>query len=94
VLAAAAARYTGILYSLALLSGGAIFETWVVSEIVIRRQNQVDRRGVYHYRDRQVTEVEPSISVDASGICKLDGHVVRGHAVAGGYVRLSAPSQQ
>ncbi len=37
---------------------GAIFETWVVSEIIKHRRNQGEHRGVYYYRDRQGTEAD------------------------------------
>jgi len=42
---------------------GAIFETWVVSEIIKHRQNQGERRGVYFYRDRQGTEADVIVEV-------------------------------
>ena len=37
---------------------GAIFETWVVSEIVKHRANQGITGGVAHYRDRRGTEAD------------------------------------
>ncbi|MBN1490366.1 MAG: ATP-binding protein [Phycisphaerae bacterium] len=37
---------------------GAIFETWVVSEILKHRANQGERGGIYFYRDRQGTEAD------------------------------------
>ncbi|MYF89805.1 MAG: DUF4143 domain-containing protein, partial [Boseongicola sp. SB0676_bin_33] len=37
---------------------GAIFETWVVSEIAKHRANQGDSGGISHYRDRNGAEVD------------------------------------
>ncbi len=37
---------------------GAIFETWIVSEIIKHRTNQGHERGVYFYRDRQGREID------------------------------------
>ena len=37
---------------------GAIFETWVVSEIVKRRANQGEANGISFYRDRNGAEVD------------------------------------
>jgi len=37
---------------------GAIFETWVVSEIIKHRTNQGERGGVFFYRDRHGTEAD------------------------------------
>ncbi|MCY3585020.1 MAG: ATP-binding protein [Acidimicrobiaceae bacterium] len=37
---------------------GALFETWVASEIVKHRANRGRRGGVSHYRDRSGTEVD------------------------------------
>lgn len=37
---------------------GAIFETWVVSEIIKHRTNQGERVGVFFYRDRRGTEAD------------------------------------
>lgn len=37
---------------------GAIFETWVLSEIIKHRQNQGEQHGVHFYRDRWGTEAD------------------------------------
>lgn len=37
---------------------GAVFESWVVSEIIKHRRNAGEMGGVLHYRDRQGTEVD------------------------------------
>jgi predicted AAA+ superfamily ATPase len=47
---------------------GAIFETWVVSEIIKHRQNQGEQRGVYYYRDRQGTEADVVVEVGSRWI--------------------------
>lgn len=39
-------------------SRGAIFETWVVSEIVKHRANRTERGGVFFYRDRSGVEAD------------------------------------
>ena len=37
---------------------GAIFETWVASEILKHRTHRGESRGLFHYRDRQGAEVD------------------------------------
>jgi predicted AAA+ superfamily ATPase len=37
---------------------GAIFETWVVSEIVKHRANSGERGGIFFYRDQHATELD------------------------------------
>lgn len=37
---------------------GAIFETWVVSEIVKHRSNRGERGGIFFYRDQHATEID------------------------------------
>lgn len=37
---------------------GAIFETWVVSEILKQRTNQGEAGGMYYYRDRRGLEAD------------------------------------
>jgi predicted AAA+ superfamily ATPase len=37
---------------------GAIFETWVVSEIIKHRTNKAIRGGIFHYRDSHATEAD------------------------------------
>ncbi len=40
---------------------GAIFETWVVSEIIKHRMNRGETTGLYHYRDAHQQEVDAVI---------------------------------
>jgi predicted AAA+ superfamily ATPase len=44
---------------------GAIFETWVVSEIIKHRTNQAERSGVFYYRDSHANEAD--MLVDMGG---------------------------
>jgi predicted AAA+ superfamily ATPase len=68
---------------------GAIFETWVVSEIVKHRMNQGEHTGVYYLRDRHGTEID--VVVDR-GDCLLAIEAKSGQTVAEDMLRMTRKS--
>src|SRR5690606_6429570 len=65
---------------------GAIFETWVVSEIAKHRANRGERAGLHFYRDRQGVEADLVIE---NGGKRVVVEAKAGQTVAGDWLTAS-----